>query len=105
MRMNPAVRKLVERGEQLFGAPQRVVRFTEDEDANKLLNDLSDHPHAFVLACIMDRQVKAERAWIAPYRLSQRLGSFRFGALARLSLNDIKRLMSKPDPLHRFVDI
>jgi uncharacterized HhH-GPD family protein len=102
--MNRAVKKLVERGELLFNAPKMPVRFTSDVDADKLLNDLSGYPHAFVLACIMDRQVKAERAWAIPYRLSKRLGNFKFTTLAKLSLSDIKRLMSKPDPLHRFVD-
>lgn len=96
--MNRAVKKLVERGEELFNAPKKPVKFTSDADADKLLNDLSGHPHAFVLACIMDRQIKAERAWVIPYRLSQRLGNLRFSTLARLSLSDIKDLMSKPEP-------
>ncbi len=102
--MKPVVKKLVERGEQLFRAPKKPVQFSPNIDADKLLNDLSGHPHAFVFACIMDRQIKAERAWVAPYRLSERLGTFEFDSLTRLSLNDIKRLMSEPEPLHRFVD-
>ena len=102
--MMSIVRKLAERGEQLFNAPPEHVRFTSVKDADMLLNDLSGHPHAFVLACIMDRQVTAERAWLIPHLFSQRLGNFEFQRLEGLSQNDIKTHMSVPNPLHRFVD-
>ena len=35
-----------------------------NNDANAFLNDLEKYPHAYVLACCMDRQTKAERAWM-----------------------------------------
>jgi endonuclease III len=50
----------------------------------------------------MDRQVKAERAWLIPHEIAKRLGTFNFGALAKLSVTRIQRLMTKPTPLHRF---
>ena len=101
--------RLVEHGKQLFEA-RRLVGFTRDEAAkneaaNALLNDLAGHPHAFVLACVMDRQVKAERAWLIPYRFQQKLGGdFSIQRLASLTLPDVKKLMSEPEPLHRFAD-
>ncbi len=97
--------QLVEHGKQLFNAPKELVRFTPDAAANALLNDLTGHPHAFVLACVMDRQVKAERAWLIPYRFQQKLGGdFSIQRLASLTLSDVKKLMSEPEPLHRFAD-
>lgn len=97
--------RLVEHGEALFHAPPEFVRFTKDDSADRLLNDLTDYPHAFVLGSIMDRQIKAERAWLIPYRFMEKLGSFSMEKLVRQSESDIQHLMSEPEPLHRFVDI
>jgi len=97
--------RLVEHGEALFRAPADLVRFTQDDAADRLLNDLVDHPHAFVLASVMDRQIKAERAWLIPYRFMEKLGSFSMKTLLEQSESDIQRLMSEPEALHRFVDI
>lgn len=66
------------------------------------VNDLDHHPHAFVLACVMDRQIKAERAWLIPHLFSKKLGGFEFGTLQSLSIADVRNLMTRPEPLHRF---
>jgi endonuclease III len=92
----------VERGQRLFQAERTIIAFTTNEAADSLLNDLTDHPHAFVLACVMDRQVKAERAWLIPYQLSQRLGGFSFDFLRSLPEERLHRAFTHPDPLHRF---
>jgi len=97
--------RLVEHGKALFRAPKQVIDFTQVPGANGLLNDLDNHSHAFVLGCVMDRQMKAEKAWLIPYRISEKLGGFSMGDLCRLSPADVARLMSQPEPLHRFVDI
>lgn len=52
----------------------------------------------------MDRQIKAEKAWLIPYRISEKIGGFSMQVLAELSRVDLYRLMAKPEPLHRFVD-
>jgi endonuclease III len=93
--------RLVERGQTLFEAP---IQFTKATEADALLNDLTHYPHAFVLACIMDRQVKAERAWLIPYKISLRLNGFSIMTLEQLSHDDINDLMCRPEPLHRFID-
>ncbi len=96
--------RLVEHGKELFHAPKQLIRFTGNEKADSLLNDLKNHPHAFVLACVMDRQIKAEKAWIIPYMISQKIDGFSMKRLSALSVEDMRRLMSEPEPLHRFVD-
>ena len=95
--------RLVEHGQTLFRAPRDLIQFTRDPDANALLNGLAAHPHAFVLACVMDRQIKAEKAWLIPLRFSERLGGFSMKALIGLSPADVEGLMSKPEKIHRFV--
>ena len=97
--------RLVEHGQTLFRAPKNQIQFTGEPQADALLNDLANHPHAFVLACVMDRQIKAERAWLIPYRISEKIAGFSMQALSVLSLADVNRLMKEPEPLHRFVDI
>jgi endonuclease III len=52
----------------------------------------------------MDRQVKAERAWLIPYRISQKIDGFSVQRLSELSRQDVNHLMREPEPLHRFVD-
>jgi len=94
--------RLVEHGRKLCEAPKEQIRFTKNDEADRLLNDLAEHPHAFVLACIMDRQIKAEKAWLIPYRFKQKLGDFSMGVLANLSEADMHRIMTDPEPLHRY---
>lgn len=97
--------RLVEHGQILFSGPKQLIQFTRQPLADALLNDLTDHPHAFVLACIMDRGVKAERAWLIPYRISEKIGGFSIQVLSALSSEDVNRLFKEPEPLHRFVDM
>lgn len=95
--------ELLARGQELFDAPKKgLVKFTDVPRANKLLNNLRDYPHAFVLACLMDRQIKAERAWLIPYLLSEKLNGFSMDSLVRLTEARTQILMSTPQPLHRF---
>lgn len=68
----------------------------------ELVNDLDRYPHAYVLGCVMDRQIKAERAWKIPERVRNRLGSFEFDRLAELSQQDVRRIFHEPEALHRF---
>lgn len=96
--------RLVEHGKILFDSEKKFMQFTRNRQADILLNDLDNYPHAFVLACVMDRQIKAEKAWLIPHLISEKIGGFFFEILMRLSKDDIRQLMSYPEPLHRFVD-
>lgn len=94
--------RLIERGRRLFDASRNFIEFTGQREADELPNDLEQYPHAFVIACVMDRQVPAERAWLIPYKLSLKLGNFHFSTLRLLSEREICNLMLNPEPLHRF---
>jgi uncharacterized HhH-GPD family protein len=93
---------LVNKGKTLFDSPRELVKFTGDGQADNLLNDLENFPHAYVLACVMDRQIKAEKAWLIPHFIAEKLGNFEFKTLAALSLAEVEKLMTDPAPLHRF---
>ncbi len=97
--------RLVAEGNAALSAPPAVVAFTHDDAADALLNDLVGHPHAFVCAALVDRQVTAEIAWRVPDKIRTRLGTFEFIDLVRLSEADWLRLIRKPEPAHRFPEI
>jgi uncharacterized HhH-GPD family protein len=96
---------LLKRGEELFHSPHQLKHFTNNTKADALLNDIDNYPHAFVLGCVMDRQIIAERAWLIPYLISEKIGGFEFSRLRSLSPADLRELMTKPVSLHRFSDV
>lgn len=55
-----------------------------EDDARALVNDLNRYPHAFVLACIADRQTKADIAWRLPRAIREAAGDFEFDTLLGL---------------------
>ncbi|HLN26881.1 MAG TPA: hypothetical protein VK395_04000 [Gemmataceae bacterium] len=95
---------LIEHGQLVFNGPHEFVQLAQIREADELLNDLQAHPHAYVLACVMDRQIKAEKAWVIPFRFAQKLGTFAFSRLAELTLDEVRDLMTKPEPLHRYTE-
>lgn len=104
--------RLVEYGVKMFNDPaadeSQEISKPEDlsevqfQEARALPLDLEHHPHAFVIACIMDQQKNADSAWLIPYRLSQKIGSFEFRILHRQTGDELRKYMNVPSPLHRF---
>lgn len=94
--------RLLEHGRALHRTRPTPVPFTDLPAANALVNDISGHPHAFVLACIMDQQINYQKAWQIPYEMRQRLRTFAMARLSRLTLQEVAQKMSRPTPLHRF---
>jgi len=92
---------LIEKGNELFKQPYKYIEFTKNKESDKLLNNLKDFPHAFVLACVMDRQIKAERAWLNPYEISEEIKSFEFSTLLRVNQEDMIEIFKRKS-LHRF---
>jgi endonuclease III len=93
--------ELIQRGQHLFSEPATPVSFAKEKEADALLNDLANYPHAFVLACVMDRQINAARAWAIPYRLAQALGGFSLDRLLKVTPKRFKGLFVRLR-LHRF---
>lgn len=57
-------------------------QFTGIPEYDRKLSDLENYPHLFVLGCLMDRQIKAERAWKIPIDFAEQLlnGDYDFRA-------------------------
>lgn len=75
------------------------VHFLDDAEENAFLNDLEKYPHAFVLACCMDRRVKADRAWRIPCLIRNLCDTFTIDDLAKISLEQYRQFF-KENSLH-----
>lgn len=93
---------LLAQADEVASKPPEPLVVTGVEEADRILNDLAHYPHAFVIACVMDRQIRAEKAWLVPYLLSERLGGFDFPLLASTPDSRMMSAMQDHPPLHRF---
>ena len=71
-------------GTQSHERKGRVSGISVEPAARALVEDLHGHPHAFVLACIADRQTKADIAWSLPHAIREAAGDFEFDTLRQL---------------------
>ncbi len=81
------------------------VHFTGKPEIDALINNVKKYPHLFVLACLMDRQIKAERAWEIPYLVCRDLcgAQYEFSPLAELTQSQIESYF-QTKKLHRYND-
>jgi len=102
----PPVHEIRQRLKRLARALLRqrgnFVRFTGDEKADRLLNDLKRAPHLFVIGSVADYQVKAEKAWSIPVALARRAGGKSFRQVNALSRRSIRAVIKGPPAMHRF---
>lgn len=82
---------------------KREISLISDRKMNDLVTDLKQFPHAFVLACTMDRQMSFERAWAIPYLIKEILGDFSISTLYNVSLDEYKVIFNE-NKLHRYND-
>lgn len=101
--MDKIKKLLIEKSQKLFDENKAIVHFTDDKEQNDFLNNLEKYPHAFVLACLMDKQIKAERAWAIPYKIYKEIGDFDIYKLKEKGKEYYKNLFNR-DNFHRFND-
>lgn len=77
------------------------IRYSNNECIDAQLHDLKNYPYLFVLACVMDRQIKAEQAWSIPYKVCESLGVNNFEELSNSTEEQIINCFNK-EKLHRF---
>lgn len=94
-------RRLLELGHAKKTEPEKYrVHFSENMEAHNLINNLEKYPHAYVLACLMDRQIKAEKAWEIPFKIKKQLGSFELNQIISNNEEFYSKLFQK-HKLHR----
>jgi uncharacterized HhH-GPD family protein len=72
-----------------------------DTDADEML---STDPLALLIGMLLDQQIPLERAFVAPYRLAQRIGVRRLdaAALGEFDPEALAQIFGTPPALHRF---
>lgn len=95
------LRALLQRAEGVIAEHRERDFQTSYPEAERMLCDLDHFPHHFVLGCVMDRQIKAERAWAIPYLVGEEIGSFSFESYEKVSLRRLREVFARRK-LHRF---
>lgn len=93
--------QLIKLAENCFNNHTGIVHFIDDEFGNNLLNDLENYLHIFLLACVMDKQIKAERAWEIPIKVGFEIGGHDFENYTSISLEKYIEIFNRKK-LHRF---
>lgn len=99
--MEELISILIQKGEELLNKPFVPFPFTKDEKIDEKLNDLVNCPHHFVLACIMDRQILAERAWKIPFLFGEKFGDHTFDRFLKISQKNTLSFFQENN-IHRF---
>jgi endonuclease-3 len=92
---------LFDKAQKMHNKPRSIVPFTNIPESDSLLNNIEKYPHFFVLGCIVDRQIPAERAWNIPLIVSKECGGIEFNNFLSLNLDNYKSIFSEKR-LHRF---
>ena len=92
---------LIKRGNELLEKPYKLIEFTGNSRADLLLNNIKEYPHFFTLGCVMDSQIKADKAWLIPYKVSKEIRSIDFNDFKNTRLEKLKDIFSR-NSLHRF---
>lgn len=102
--MEKIVDQLIIKGEELYNSPFSTIQFSKDEEVNRVMNDIDNYPHIFVLSCVMDRQINAERAWRIPVVVSKIINDLSFNGFFKLTEEEILRIFVE-NSLHRFNEV
>jgi endonuclease III len=101
-RLKELQEKLVSMAKKIYQGPWKVGKFSKNERANELINNIGEKPHLFVLGCILGRRFHDERAWETLAFLEERIGTLNIQKLSRLTQGAWERAITKPTSLHRF---
>ena len=96
--------KLVEIGRERFYDLKNTIKrhqFTGDDEVDFYFNNLEEYAHLYVLSCLMDRGIKAEKAWKIPYQVCKHFNSFDIVSLSKISQEDIIDYFMSKKP-HRY---
>jgi endonuclease III len=87
---------------RVHDGPWKSDKFSKNDRANEIINDIGKRPHVFVMGCILGHRVHDDKGWETLAYLEERIGTLDIKKLSRLTLADWEKAFMKPTPLHRF---
>jgi endonuclease III len=94
--------KLVTMAKRVYKGPWEVGKFSKNERANEIINNIGERPHVFVMACMLGSQFHNAKAWETLARLEERIGTLDINKLSRLTQGNWENAFKNPTSLHRF---
>lgn len=83
---------------------REYVLFCNDDDINRKIREhFTEFPHLYVLCCLMDKQIDADRAWKIPFTVCESFGTYKINELNKVPLEEYLRFFND-NKLHRFND-
>lgn len=70
---NIVVKNLIAKNKELIKFNKQVKLISGNDIANNFITDINNYPHAFVIGCIMNRQINAEKAWMIVFSMKNYL--------------------------------
>lgn len=87
------IESLIKDGQYLFKKQRGKIDFeTGIQEAESILNNIELYPHIFIFGCIMQRRIKADKAWLIPYGIGKKIGGFEFKKFLNLDKPSLKKI-------------
>ncbi len=101
-RLEALQEKLISMSKKVYAGPWKVDKFSKNDRANEIINNIGEKPHVFVMGCILGHRMHDDKGWETLAYLEERIGTLDIKKLSRLTLADWEKAFMKPTPLHRF---
>lgn len=101
------VKTLLKKSKEVLDVWEKEVKDkikSKEDIYYEVLSKIGNMPHLFVLGCIMDRQIPAERVWAIPEKVFKYFNCDTIPELAKISEQDYINCFVK-EKLHRFNEI
>ncbi len=85
---------LLQQGNSTKSQGIHQTALTGEKMFEEAFKDVNKYPHIFVLGCIGDKKIGAERAWKIPIAVAQKIQSLKFEDFSQLSESDLISIFS-----------
>ena len=93
---------LIEKAKQTLEQKKQLDNIGKNKnELQSTIFNIKEYPHLFVLGCLMDKQITAERAWAIPLKVCKETNKWTIDELSTITKEDMTDLF-ETNHLHRF---